>query len=53
MYLVLGNLLYIFVCLGIVFMLMEGVDVDFIGELFSKELDGYICEVVVVMGYLD
>ncbi len=32
---------------------MDGVDADLIGELFSKELDGHICEVAVAMGYPD
>jgi len=39
--------------LGIASTPMEGVDADLIGELFSKELDGHICEVAVAMGYPD
>lgn len=30
---------------------MEGVDSELIGSIFKQELDGYICEVVLAMGY--
>ncbi|ODS05342.1 Major NAD(P)H-flavin oxidoreductase [Vibrio scophthalmi] len=30
---------------------MEGVDSELIGELFKEELDGYVCEVALSMGY--
>ena len=30
---------------------MEGVDSELISELFADELDGYICEVALVIGY--
>ena len=52
-YLALGNLLHTLARLGIASTPMEGVDADLIGELFSKELDGHICEVAVAMGYPD
>ena len=32
---------------------MEGVDDELIGEVFEKELDGYVCEVALVLGYHD
>lgn len=52
-YLALGNLLHTLARLGIASTPMEGVDADLIGELFSEELDGHICEVAVAMGYPD
>ena len=30
---------------------MEGVDPELIGEIFKEELDGYVCEVALAMGY--
>ena len=30
---------------------MEGVDMDLIGQEFSEELDGHVCEVALAMGY--
>jgi len=30
---------------------MEGVDKDLLGELFADELDGYVCEVALAIGY--
>ena len=30
---------------------MEGVDSELIGSIFKEELDGYICEVALAMGY--
>ena len=32
---------------------MEGVDAELISEIFEKELDGYICDVALVLGYHD
>jgi len=52
-YLALGNLLHTLARLGIASTPMEGVDADLIGELFSQELDGHICEVAVAFGYAD
>ena len=39
--------------LGIASTPMEGVDADLIGELFSEELDGHVCEVALALGYAD
>jgi nitroreductase/dihydropteridine reductase len=32
---------------------MEGVDAQLIGEEFASELDGYICDVALALGYHD
>lgn len=37
--------------LGIDSTTMEGVDSEMIGDVFAKELDGYECEVALVIGY--
>jgi nitroreductase/dihydropteridine reductase len=52
-YLAFGNLLHTLARLGIASTPMEGVDADLIGELFSEELDGHICEVALALGYAD
>lgn len=52
-YLALGNLLHTLARLGIASTPMEGVDSKLIGELFSEELDGHVCEVAVALGYAD
>ncbi|UTW13098.1 NAD(P)H-dependent oxidoreductase [Marinobacterium rhizophilum] len=50
-YLALGNTLHTLARLGIDSTTMEGVDPELIGELFKEELDGYVCEVALAMGY--
>ncbi len=30
---------------------MEGVDSELIGEIFKKELGGYVCETALALGY--
>lgn len=30
---------------------MEGVDAELIGELFKDELDGYVCDLALAIGY--
>lgn len=50
-YIALGNLLHVLARLGIDSTPMEGVDPELISEIFEKELDGYVCEVAVAMGY--
>ncbi|OIN09173.1 NAD(P)H-dependent oxidoreductase [Oceanisphaera psychrotolerans] len=50
-YLALGNTLHVLARLGIDSTTMEGVDPDLIGEIFKEELDGYVCEVALAMGY--
>lgn len=52
-YLALGNLLHTLARLDIASTPMEGVDSELIGELFSDELDGHVCEVAVAFGYAD
>lgn len=52
-YLALGNTLHTLARLGIDSTPMEGVDSELISEIFAKELNGYICEVALVMGYRD
>ncbi|GAU09429.1 nitroreductase family protein [Desulfoplanes formicivorans] len=50
-YLALGNALHTAARLGIDATPMEGVDKDLIGEVFRKELGGYVCEVALALGY--
>ncbi|WP_394200330.1 NAD(P)H-dependent oxidoreductase [Shewanella waksmanii] len=50
-YLALGNTLHVLARLGIDSTTMEGVDSEMIGEIFKDELDGYVCEVALAMGY--
>ncbi|BDF94036.1 nitroreductase family protein [Pseudoalteromonas sp. KAN5] len=50
-YLALGNTMHAVARLGIDSTPMEGVDSELISELFADELDGYICEVALVIGY--
>lgn len=52
-YLALGNTLHTLARLGIDSTPMEGVDSELISDIFADELDGYICEVALVMGYRD
>lgn len=50
-YIALGNTLHTLARLGIDSTPMEGVDPEMISELFKDELDGYICDVALAMGY--
>lgn len=50
-YLALGNTLHVLARLGIDSTTMEGVDSELISEEFSRELDGYQCDVALAMGY--
>ncbi|MDP7593192.1 MAG: nitroreductase family protein [Litorilituus sp.] len=50
-YLALGNTLHILARLGIDSTTMEGVDSEMISKAFTKELDGYQCNVALAMGY--
>ncbi|WOT05768.1 nitroreductase family protein [Shewanella youngdeokensis] len=50
-YLALGNALHTLARLGIGSTPMEGVDSKLIGDEFNEELDGYVCEAALAMGY--
>ncbi|AIY67004.1 nitroreductase family protein [Pseudoalteromonas piratica] len=50
-YIALGNAMHTVARLGIDSTPMEGVDKDLISELFADELNGYICEVALAIGY--
>ena len=50
-YLALGNTMHAVARLGIDSTPMEGVDSELIGQIFEKELGGYICDVALVLGY--
>ncbi|MDB1124476.1 nitroreductase family protein [Vibrio algarum] len=50
-YIALGNALHTLARLGIDSTPMEGVDAQLIGELFKEELDGYVVDVALAMGY--
>ncbi|MBU2979257.1 nitroreductase family protein [Alteromonas sp. C1M14] len=52
-YLALGNAMHTLARLGIDSTPMEGVDKDLIARYFGKELDGYVCEVALAIGYHD
>ncbi len=51
LYIALGNALHTVARLGIDSTSMEGVDPELIGEIFKDELDGYVCDVALAMGY--
>lgn len=51
LYLALGNVMHALPRLGIDSTPMEGVDVAKVGEIFEKELDGFVCETALAMGY--
>lgn len=50
-YIALGNAMHTVARLGIDSTPMEGVDKEMISELFADELDGYVCEVALAIGY--
>ncbi|CAH0530408.1 nitroreductase family protein [Vibrio hippocampi] len=51
LYLALGNALHTLARLEIGSTPMEGVDAELISKEFEQELDGYVCEVALAMGY--
>lgn len=50
-YIALGNTLHTLARLGIASTPMEGVDAELIGDVFKEELDGYVCDFALAMGY--
>lgn len=50
-YIALGNVMHTLARLGIDSTPMEGVDPELIGDTFKDELEGYQCDVALVMGY--
>lgn len=50
-YIALGNALHVLARLGIDGTAMEGIDSELISDEFQAELDGYICEVALAIGY--
>ena len=52
-YLALGNVLHTVARLGVDSTPMEGIDSQMIGEEFSNELEGFVCDVALAMGYRD
>ncbi len=52
-YIALGNTLHTLARLGIDSTTMEGVDSEMISEEFATELDGYVCDVALAIGYHD
>ncbi|MFT6984316.1 MAG: nitroreductase/dihydropteridine reductase [Psychromonas sp.] len=50
-YIALGNTLHVLARLGIGSTPMEGVDGEMIGKLFKEELNGYVCQFALAMGY--
>lgn len=51
LYLAMGNVMHTIARLGVDCTPMEGVDKEMIGKLFAEELDGYICDVALAIGY--
>ena len=51
LYIALGNALHTLARLGIDSTPLEGIDVPRVAEAFKEELDGYICEVALAIGY--
>ncbi|MGF1764599.1 nitroreductase family protein [Aliivibrio kagoshimensis] len=52
-YIALGNTLHTLARLGIDSTTMEGVDSEMISDEFATELDGYVCDVALAIGYHD
>ncbi|PKF61679.1 NAD(P)H-dependent oxidoreductase [Psychromonas sp. psych-6C06] len=50
-YLALGNTLHTLARLGIDSTTMEGIDSELIGDIFAEELDGFVCDVALAIGY--
>ena len=51
LYIALGNVLHTLARLGIDSTPLEGIDVPRVAKAFKKELDGYVCEVALAIGY--
>jgi len=51
LYIALGNTLHTLARLGIDSTPLEGIDVPRVAEAFKNELDGYVCEVALAIGY--
>lgn len=50
-YIAIGNTLHTLARMGIGSTTMEGIDTELIAEIFKEELDGYVCDVAIAMGY--
>ncbi|MDA0117591.1 nitroreductase family protein [Vibrio sp. T11.5] len=50
-YIALGNTLHTLARMGIASTPMEGVDPELIGEEFKQELDGFVCDFALALGY--
>jgi len=50
-YLALGNTMHVLARLGIDSTPMEGIDSELVGDIFKEELDGFVCEVALAIGY--
>ncbi|MFA0086473.1 nitroreductase family protein [Vibrio sp. E150_011] len=50
-YIALGNTLHVLARLGIASTPMEGVDAELLGEIFKDELNGYVCDFALALGY--
>ena len=53
LYIAFGNTLHTLARLGIDSTSMEGIDTKLVAEAFKEELDGYVCEVALAIGYHD
>jgi nitroreductase/dihydropteridine reductase len=52
-YIALGNAMHVVARLGIDSTPMEGIDTELVGEIFKQELDGFVCDVALAIGYHD
>ncbi|MBL4832319.1 MAG: NAD(P)H-dependent oxidoreductase [Aliivibrio sp.] len=52
-YIALGNTLHTLARLSIDSTTMEGIDSELISDIFATELDGYVCDVALAIGYHD
>ncbi|GDY25035.1 MULTISPECIES: NAD(P)H-dependent oxidoreductase [unclassified Agarivorans] len=50
-YIAVGNTLHVLARLGIASTPMEGVDPALLGEIFEQELNGYVCDFALAIGY--
>ncbi|MDO6683927.1 MULTISPECIES: nitroreductase family protein [unclassified Agarivorans] len=50
-YIAVGNTLHVLARLGIASTPMEGVDSALLGEIFEQELNGYVCDFALAIGY--
>ena len=51
LYIALGNTLHTLARLGIDSTCMEGIDTEPVAKAFKEELDGYVCELALAIGY--